>query len=166
MRDQIDALGFCNASAIYSQTQGGQNLQAWERNRILCDSRWRRHLSVPSMSSTRAWMSRRNLIVFQRVTHSRRIFIQQLGRGLRLAEGKQKVIVLDFVSDIRRFAAGINLKNNLEDAEAPVPGHTMPIRLQHTVTFRRAGAEDPSSSNPFCASGLRMSPPSKTPGRM
>lgn len=30
-----------------------------------------------------------NLIVFARVTHSRRIFVQQLGRGLRLREGKE-----------------------------------------------------------------------------
>ena len=44
------------------------------------------------------------------VTHSRRIFVQQLGRGLRIAPGKEKVIVLDFVSDIRRFAAGLDLK--------------------------------------------------------
>ena len=57
-----------------------------------------------------------NIIVFQRVTHSRRIFIQQLGRGLRLAPGKEKVIVLDFVSDIRRFAAGLDLKDKLEAA--------------------------------------------------
>lgn len=46
-----------------------------------------------------------NVLVFLRATHSRRIFIQQLGRGLRLAYGKDKVVVLDFVSDIRRLAA-------------------------------------------------------------
>lgn len=45
-----------------------------------------------------------NLLVFLRSTHSRRIFVQQLGRGLRLAKDKDKVIVLDFVSDLRRMA--------------------------------------------------------------
>ena len=45
-----------------------------------------------------------NILVFLRATHSRRIFVQQLGRGLRLAPDKEKVIVLDFVSDIRRMA--------------------------------------------------------------
>lgn len=45
-----------------------------------------------------------NILVFLRATHSRRIFVQQLGRGLRIHEGKEKVIVLDFVSDIRRIA--------------------------------------------------------------
>ena len=44
-----------------------------------------------------------NVLVFMRATHSRRIFVQQLGRGLRLANGKSKVVVLDFVSDIRRL---------------------------------------------------------------
>lgn len=50
-----------------------------------------------------------NLVAFVRVTHSRRVFIQQLGRGLRLSKNKDKVIVLDFVADIRRIAAGINI---------------------------------------------------------
>jgi superfamily II DNA or RNA helicase len=45
-----------------------------------------------------------NILAFMRATHSRRIFVQQLGRGLRIAEGKRKVIVLDFVSDVRRLA--------------------------------------------------------------
>ncbi|KQO18066.1 DEAD/DEAH box helicase family protein [Paenibacillus sp. Leaf72] len=50
-----------------------------------------------------------NLLVFLRATHSRRIFIQQLGRGLRLSPGKEKVVVLDFVSDIRRIADVMNM---------------------------------------------------------
>lgn len=88
-----------------------------ERNRILCDFQdgvidvlcavdiLNEGVDVPDV----------NIIVFQRVTHSRRIFIQQLGRGLRLSKNKEKVIVLDFVSDIRRFAAGINLKDGLAE---------------------------------------------------
>ena len=56
-----------------------------------------------------------NLVAFIRVTHSRRIFIQQLGRGLRVRPGKSKVLVLDFVADIRRIAAGIQM--NREAAE-------------------------------------------------
>ena len=49
------------------------------------------------------------MIVFARVTHSRRIFIQQLGRGLRTHPGKDHVVVLDFVADIRRIAEGFRL---------------------------------------------------------
>jgi superfamily II DNA or RNA helicase len=52
-----------------------------------------------------------NLVAFLRVTHSRRIFVQQLGRGLRISEGKATVRVLDFVADIRRVAAGLRLNN-------------------------------------------------------
>ena len=44
-----------------------------------------------------------------RATHSRRIFVQQLGRGLRVSPIKQNVIVLDFVTDIRRIAEVIEL---------------------------------------------------------
>ncbi len=50
-----------------------------------------------------------NVLVFMRATHSRRIFVQQLGRGLRIAPHKDKVIVLDFVSDIRRLAEVVQL---------------------------------------------------------
>jgi superfamily II DNA or RNA helicase len=61
-----------------------------------------------------------NIICFARVTHSRRIFVQQLGRGLRLREGKGCVTVLDFVSDLRRIAAVLNIKRELEAADIEV----------------------------------------------
>ncbi|MEG3923332.1 DEAD/DEAH box helicase [Microcoleus sp. T3_D1] len=50
-----------------------------------------------------------DLLVFLRVTHSRRIFVQQLGRGLRLSPAKRNVIVLDFAADIRRIHAALDL---------------------------------------------------------
>ena len=50
-----------------------------------------------------------DMIVFMRVTHSRRIFVQQLGRGLRVSPDKDRVIVLDFVTDLRRVAEVIEL---------------------------------------------------------
>ncbi|MBO6978490.1 MAG: DEAD/DEAH box helicase family protein [Prochlorococcus marinus XMU1428] len=52
-----------------------------------------------------------NIVSFARVTHSRRIFLQQLGRGLRISENKKFVKVLDFVADIRRVAAGIEINS-------------------------------------------------------
>lgn len=58
-----------------------------------------------------------NLIAFLRVTHSRRIFVQQLGRGLRLSPGKEALKVLDFVTDIRRAAAVLNLRRALDATE-------------------------------------------------
>lgn len=50
-----------------------------------------------------------DILVFLRATHSRRIFVQQLGRGLRVSPGKTKVIVLDFVTDLRRIAEVVEL---------------------------------------------------------
>lgn len=71
-----------------------------------------------------------NIIAFLRVTHSRRIFVQQLGRGLRLREGKESLKVLDFVTDIRRVAAALDLRRSLgalraadiEELSLPLPG--------------------------------------------
>jgi superfamily II DNA or RNA helicase len=54
-----------------------------------------------------------DLIVFMRATHSRRIFVQQLGRGLRTSPGKDKLIVLDFVTDLRRIAEVVELDRDI-----------------------------------------------------
>ncbi|MGH3826869.1 MAG: DEAD/DEAH box helicase family protein [Pseudonocardiaceae bacterium] len=72
-----------------------------------------------------------NLIAFARVTHSRRIFVQQLGRGLRLREGKERLIALDFVSDLRRVAALLNIRRTLEADEVEV----LPDVPQPSITF-------------------------------
>jgi DNA or RNA helicases of superfamily II len=148
MRDKINSLGFCNAAAIYSQSNTGLSMNQFERNRILSDFSdgivdvicavdvFNEGIDVPDV----------NILVFQRVTHSRRIFIQQLGRGLRISEGKEKVIVLDFVSDIRRFAAGIELKNQLEEGMS-TRGQTVRINLPNKVTFKRVDGEDPAAES-------------------
>jgi superfamily II DNA or RNA helicase len=78
-----------------------------------------------------------NIICFARVTHSRRIFVQQLGRGLRLREGKHKVIALDFVSDLRRVAALLDLRRQTGADEIEVLSDVP----QTTITFNDAKAE-------------------------
>lgn len=70
-----------------------------------------------------------NLIVFLRVTHSRRIFVQQLGRGLRWRKGKV-IRVLDFVSDIRRIAAVLHLQSEHESWRSRGP---VEVRLADTL---------------------------------
>lgn len=81
-----------------------------------------------------------NILVFLRATHSRRIFVQQLGRGLRISEGKEKVIVLDFVTDIRRLAA---VKELDKEAKAtPKPGEVETVFLRNgVVTFSNEKAQ-------------------------
>ncbi|WP_411556987.1 DEAD/DEAH box helicase family protein [Plantibacter sp. MPB07] len=146
MAERINSLGFTTARALYSRGSSGRTMGPVERNRVLWDFADGRigiicavdvlneGIDVPDV----------NLIVFQRVTHSRRIFVQQLGRGLRLAPGKSSVIVLDFVSDVRRFAAGLELKTAL-DEDGPRPGKEVRVRLKSTVQFLRAEQHDTDS---------------------
>lgn len=77
-----------------------------------------------------------NIVCFARVTHSRRIFIQQLGRGLRLREGKSHVTVLDFVSDLRRMKAVLDLKSGLDAGPEDVL-----LPASHSITFTDASTE-------------------------
>lgn len=58
-----------------------------------------------------------NILCFARVTHSRRIFVQQLGRGLRLRPGKTHVEVLDFVSDLRRLAEVLEMREQVSESD-------------------------------------------------
>ena len=58
-----------------------------------------------------------DMVVFLRATHSRRIFVQQLGRGLRITPEKDKVIVLDFVSDLRRMAMVLELDKSVKSLQ-------------------------------------------------
>lgn len=78
-----------------------------------------------------------NILAFARVTHSRRIFVQQLGRGLRLRAGKDRVLALDFVSDIRRVAALLNIRRQLGAEEIEVLRRVP----QPRITFSDAGVE-------------------------
>jgi len=146
MRDRINSLRFCNAEAIFSGSVVGAGMSMFQRNRVLCDFHdgkidvvcavdiFNEGVDVPDV----------NIVVFQRVTHSRRIFVQQLGRGLRWTSEKDKVIVLDFVSDIRRFAAGLALKSDLEGIPMQRGGSER-ISIPNKVTFRKAGGDDPES---------------------
>ena len=72
-----------------------------------------------------------DLIVFMRTTHSRRIFVQQIGRGLRLSPGKEKVTVLDFVTDLRRIAEVLQLQR----AASNGPTERLPLG-DHLIQFR------------------------------
>lgn len=62
-----------------------------------------------------------DFLVYLRVTHSRVIFLQQLGRGLRFKEGKT-LLVLDFVADIRRLASIKLFRKEYEEYEEKKKG--------------------------------------------
>jgi superfamily II DNA or RNA helicase len=91
-----------------------------------------------------------NILCFARVTHSRRIFVQQLGRGLRLREGKSHVDVLDFVSDIRRVAAIMSMREQvgageLETLRLNGKGTTFEFSDQRAETLMREWIKDAAS---------------------
>jgi superfamily II DNA or RNA helicase len=81
-----------------------------------------------------------NVIVFLRATHSRRIFIQQLGRGLRLSGSKSSVLVLDFVTDVRRLSAVMSLGREAE-AEPPTDGIERVWLKKDVVRFSDSSAQ-------------------------
>ena len=144
MRDKINARAFCKAEVIYSGNARGQTMSQYQRNLVLANFEagdvnvictvdvLNEGIDVPDV----------NIVVFNRVTHSRRIFVQQLGRGLRMAPGKEKAIALDFAQDIRRFAAGLKMKSNLA---RPVSGST--VTLGNKVVFRNATGDDPRAES-------------------
>ena len=89
-----------------------------------------------------------DMIVFMRVTHSRRIFVQQLGRGLRISPDKDRVIVLDFVSDLRRISAVVELDQAVRggDIERLGLGNSLISFLDHSAgSFLREWILDQAS---------------------
>ena len=143
MRDKINARQFCCVEAVFSRRHGSEKMPMHERNRIMSDFHVGKiqALCCVDILNEGVDVPDVNIVVFQRVTHSRRIFIQQLGRGLRLAPGKEKVIVLDFVSDVRRFAAGLFLKDSLAVGES-ASGQGRRFKINHSITFHQYGGRD------------------------
>ena len=148
MARSINALSFTRAEAIYSKSSKGQVMTPAERNRLLWDFADGRVgiLCAVDILNEGIDVPDINLVVFQRVTHSRRIFVQQLGRGLRVFPGKEGVVVLDFVSDVRRFAAGLDLQRSLDD-HGPRLGNPLRVSIGSQVSFRRANRDDIDGPN-------------------
>jgi superfamily II DNA or RNA helicase len=70
-----------------------------------------------------------NIAVFLRCKHSCRIFLQQLSRGLRISDAKDRVQVMDFVADIRRIAEIADIAD-LEREVARAPWERKDIHLR------------------------------------
>ena len=71
-----------------------------------------------------------NTVLFLRPTESLTVFLQQLGRGLRLAEDKECLTVLDFIGQA-------NKKYNFEDKFAALLSNTTRVTREiRTALFR------------------------------
>ncbi|HJJ46992.1 MAG TPA: DUF3427 domain-containing protein, partial [Methanocorpusculum sp.] len=91
-----------------------------------------------------------NTILFLRPTDSMTIFLQQLGRGLRLAEGKDVLTVLDFVAQVNKqynfegkFRAllenpNTSVKQEIQSGFPSLPSgcfiHMEKVAMQHVLT--------------------------------
>jgi superfamily II DNA or RNA helicase len=136
MAAMMNAAGFAQAACLSSQTN--------RRDRDVLMSRFRDGridvITTVDIFNEGVDVPDVTLIAFMRVTHSRRIFVQQLGRGLRLSDNKVTVRVLDFVSDIRRIAAGMELQREYAAAQTgDIEILSLPERI---VSFSRPEAEN------------------------
>lgn len=107
-----------------------------ERNRIIEDLEKRRIDIVFTVDIFNEGVDipQVNLLLFLRPTESSTIFIQQLGRGMRKAENKSYVTVLDFIGNYRKaFTGALSLtrelgegrdrvRRNVEEGFAALPG--------------------------------------------
>jgi superfamily II DNA or RNA helicase len=88
-----------NSVAVHSDQTDDENEDAMEAykkgfaNHILVVDKFNEGIDLPDT----------DVLVFLRSTNSYRIWVQQLGRGVRLFEGKHRVVVLDFVANIERI---------------------------------------------------------------
>ena len=97
MAEQLRQYGF-NAQSLTSDTP------AEDRKQLAIDLREGRlhYLCVVDIFNERVDIPEVDTVLFLRPTESLTVFLQQLGRGLRLAPGKTELTVLDFVGQANR----------------------------------------------------------------
>jgi SOS-response transcriptional repressor LexA len=101
-RDWLRAQG-CTSAAVFSgegsdgQAESLEGLRSGRLETLCVVDMFNEGLDIPDVDR----------VVMLRPTESRVIFLQQLGRGLRAAEGKSRLLVIDFVGNHRVFAERI-----------------------------------------------------------
>jgi superfamily II DNA or RNA helicase len=117
----LHATAFCGALRRYGMKAEALSSETPPREREVLMSRFRSSelnlIATVDLFNEGVDVPDVDLIVFLRSTHSRRIFVQQLGRGLRITPGKSKTVVLDFVTDLRRIADVIELDATVRAGE-------------------------------------------------
>jgi superfamily II DNA or RNA helicase/HKD family nuclease/SOS-response transcriptional repressor LexA len=97
MAEQFQREGIA-AAAVY----GGSSLSRGDALQRLTDGRLQVIFSV-DLFSEGVDLPTIDTILMLRPTESKILFLQQLGRGLRRAEGKEKLVVLDFIGNHQAF---------------------------------------------------------------
>ncbi len=88
----ISAVAVSGDTLQRERDQALRQLHAAEVNIVFTVDLFNEGVDVPSVDT----------VLFLRPTESAAIFLQQLGRGLRLAEGKECLTVLDFIGTVHR----------------------------------------------------------------
>lgn len=76
-----------------------------------------------------------DLVMFLRPTESAVIYLQQLGRGLRKARGKEFLTVLDFIGNYKSASLGPSLISSIQGMEAAGPVNRTPVPSCCVVDF-------------------------------
>jgi type I site-specific restriction endonuclease len=81
-----------------------------------------------------------DLLLFLRPTESPVVFLQQIGRGLRIAEGKQDVRILDFIGNYKKvdlipFLLGKKQENTRDIIKDLQEGKNLPLDCQVDFEF-------------------------------
>lgn len=97
MAEHFRAVGI-TADAVYS----GSNLSRGEALQKLADGQLQVIFSV-DLFNEGVDLPAIDTVMMLRPTESKILFLQQLGRGLRHAEGKSRLVVLDFIANHRSF---------------------------------------------------------------
>ena len=132
------------AEAILSETPSRERAKLMSRLRS-CEMQF---VTTVDLFNEGVDMPKVDMIVFMRVTHSRRIFVQQIGRGLRISPDKDRLIILDFVTDLRRISEVIELDRAVrgEEIERLGLGNSLISFLDHSAgSFLREWMLDQAS---------------------
>ncbi|MBR0467322.1 DEAD/DEAH box helicase family protein [Candidatus Saccharibacteria bacterium] len=118
--DAIHALMPDESAIVYSKYDSmtnDENITKFRRGNI-------KTIITVNMFNEGIDIPRTDVVVFLRVTQSKTIFLQQLGRGLRKAESKEKVVVMDFVGTGARIRQIMDFEGqfSVTDKENKKPG--------------------------------------------
>jgi superfamily II DNA or RNA helicase len=133
--DECIGLGFCvsiehanymaeiftriGISSVYLSSESADDVRRTVRNRLRAKEI--RFIFVVDLYNEGVDIPEVNTILFLRPTESMTVFLQQLGRGLRLCDGKECLTVLDFVGrQHANYHFGTKYRALLADAHVPL----------------------------------------------
>jgi len=117
----IPAIALTGDSAQQERDTAQQRLQRGEINFIFTVDLYNEGVDIPEVDA----------ILFLRPTESLTVFLQQLGRGLRLVPGKECLTVLDFIGQAhKKYRFDVRYRALLDDPGRPIQ-HQVEVDFPH-----------------------------------